>query len=344
MPVPALTNGPWTFSVNNIATGTDYGTTGQKIIFELKEALKAFAAWDVIASSDSVSVKNDGDADPDLWDDYTDVVKANAGTPHSWILLENSTTGEQLCFDVCTVNNARVDVWLSTTGSFAADGTTSNRPTDTESYRMFSVAHNMIDSSTKAAAVHAMISNDDKCTRWFVTFRYMDRLGSWFGCIEEIYGTPAVWTGNNKRVLFVINASNASSSDPQGQYPLATHFDSLRWWAYLKDATPYEGWNSAYASCECYKGFSSDQGDPFYRWDRVQEWNEGLPCSPIGIFRENVSRGGALGALKDIYLAPIYHETYSTYDGVTDREWIKFGGVLVPWNGVVPTYLEAGYS
>lgn len=345
MSVPALTNGPWTFSVNNDCTQGSYIDTQRCATLQVKTSLVSFSAWAVVASCDSVSVKNIGDGSPDLWADWaTDLVNANAGIAHSWIILQNSTTGEQLCIDLNISTAGRFDVWYSATGSFNTDGTTTNRPTDTESVRMWLNTHNFMETAARGAMVHAMISADNKCTRFFVSTRYGSRSGAWFGCLEELYGTPAVWTSTHKRLLYIPSASIATADTPPSQDPKLSFLDGLKWWAYLKDASPYEGWNVAYSSCECYKGFYANNGDPFFRIDRDQDWNGGYPCSPIGIFRESATRGGALGAMKDIYFGSYFHDMYSTYDGDTPREWIKMGGLIVPWNGSIPAYITAGWT
>lgn len=335
MSVPALDNGPWTFNVNNDCSEPVLNDTKRHSIWQLKECLKGFSAWSVIASSDSVSVKNIGDASPDLWSAWSNVVGANPGTAHSWIILENSVTGEQICFDT-RGTSYQTDVVWSQSGAFNTDGSITNRPTASESQDLC-VSSTIVGSSGDGAVVHAMISNDDKCTRWSIHSRDNSSNGDWFGMLEEVVNTPSVWTGTFKRAGLAIQ-STALSTANTSKSPQAAIFGTTTaaWRAYLADATPYEGWNTCNSTAECWGSFSSDGGRPFFKNGNLQGWLGGFPVSAIGLYRTLIERGGSLGRFQDIYWAHEYHNTYDTYDGVGSREWIKIGGFMLPWNGTQP--------
>lgn len=65
MSVPTLAKS-WSYDVNNVETYSGDTECAKKLILAFKNALVS-AGWSVEASSDSVAVKNYGDASPDLW-------------------------------------------------------------------------------------------------------------------------------------------------------------------------------------------------------------------------------------------------------------------------------------
>jgi len=340
MTVPALTNGPWVFSVNHNCPGAEANEIGMRSIFQVKQCLVSFAAWSAVASSDSLAVKNIGDGSPDLWTAYTDLIWGNPGVVHSWVILENSVTGEQLCLDCNYTGVIRwMEVVYSATGAFAADGTTSNRPTDTESQVILKRTSNWLDETPDGAVVHAMISADGKCTRWYVHQRDGEQECGWYVGLEELANPPVIWTSTHKRCVFYWDHNIVMATAGSGMSPTATNFDpaTAKWYCYLKDATPYEGWNTCRSTAECYNGFNTNSGDPFYRNETLQTWlGNAYPVSPIGMYRDDAVRGAGLGKLQDIYWGYINHRPLDTYDGDSSREWIKFGCFMVPWNGTEP--------
>jgi len=333
---PSQTNGPWVFSVNNDCSEVAENDTIKHSMWQLKESLVSFSEWSVVASSDSSSVKNIGDGSPDLWTAWADLVWGNPGVAHSWIILENSVTGEQLCIDCNTGVYSWFEVVYSATGSFAVDGTTSDRPTDTESVIIKDRIRRTFDAGLDGAVVHAMISADGKCTRWCISQRDATYYGGWYVGLEELVETPTVWTSAHKRCVFVWDWDISVFNTPSGKDPRALYFDSDRWRCYLEDDTPYAGWDACYSTCECYNGFNVNGGDAVYRNVNNLTWLGGYSAAPIGIYRVDAERGGSLGRLQDIYWAPYAQDTYDMSDA-TKQDWIVFGCFMVPWNDTVPT-------
>ena len=74
MSVPALENGPWVFDVNNDCSESTTENCKRHVCWQTKESMVALSVWSVVASSDSSSVKNIGDASPDLWVAWANVI------------------------------------------------------------------------------------------------------------------------------------------------------------------------------------------------------------------------------------------------------------------------------
>lgn len=337
MSAPAYSKGPWTFSVNNDCSEATISETAQHAWYQVKESLASFSAWSVVASSDSVSVKNIGDASPDLWTDWTtDVVGGT--TPHSWILLENSVTGGQLCIDMTSTNEYLGTLLYSATGAFNADGTINARPTDTESLVLQS-AQQWLSSAADGAIVNAQICDDDSITRFWIHQRDGALHGAFFVGLESLGGTiPSEWTGTYKQAVLRPNYNTNMSTNPVLQSPAYGAYDttSARLYLYLVDATPYEGWNTAFATGEAYHQMSTGQGDVLTRINVDGEWGGGYPVCAIGTYRNVTTRGGSLGAFQDIYWSHQVHDMLDTYPASGARTWIKCGCFMLPWNGSTP--------
>ena len=335
MGVPALTKGPWTFSVNHDCSEAAVNDTSSHAGWQIKESLVSFPAWSVIASSDGSSVKNIGEASPDLWTAWSDV-QAGSGA-HSWIILENSVTGGQLCLDFRTTVEYQVYCLYSATGAFAADGTTSARPTDTESTTIMT-NNNFVDNSGQGAIVHCMICDDDTITRIIVMTRDGAGHASFFCGLETLTDTPIQWIGTHKQAVIPTNVNVNCTTLPISQAPQAVNYSSASAMAkiYLVDSTPYEGWNSAYYTTEGYRAVLSNVGYPPPGVNLELEWAGGYPVSPIGTFRNVVTRGGSLGIFQDIYWGHTVHTTMDTYPASGAKSWIKFGCFMIPWNGSTP--------
>ncbi len=83
-----------------------------------------------LGSSDSVTAALDN---ANRWSGPTKLVWANAPTAHSWIILREATTLQELCFALDTLDGAaqgpRMTVVSSPAGTSFAGGTINNRPT-----------------------------------------------------------------------------------------------------------------------------------------------------------------------------------------------------------------------
>ena len=329
----------WNYSVNHDATEGVFADMCKHAIYLLKEAIASFSQWSVVASSDSVAVKNIGDASPDLWTDWTtDIV--NATGAHSWVVLENSVTGGQLCIDMLMSSVNLMDVVYSATGAFNADGTTNARPTDSESIYI----HDTLlyaPSATDGMVVNAMCSSDGKITRCYVHCLSGASRGGFFFGLEEMTGVPSQWTSAIPQAVLRTNVAVNTSTTPTQQSPRIAYFDSPSElnYMYLEDSTPYEGWNLAYLTTECYHQWSGDQGNALCDVNVNMDWNEGFPVSALGLFRVTSPRQGGMGAFQDIYAAPEAHQALTSYPDDASYQWVKWGAFFVPWNGTAP--LEA---
>jgi len=337
MTFPTVENGPWVFNINNISGKHD--TSAELRIwafFNLKEVLISFDEWSVVASANGSSFANIGaGGDVDLWDTISDIV---AGS--SWVVVENSVTGEQLCIDAYSATTYYGHFRYSATGSFQADGDATTPPTVTESIDLLPISTIWIDMTCQEACIHGMISADGKCTRIYVHQREITAWtsGGFLLLMEELADTPDVWTSTHKRCILRSSPTTLTTTTYTKTPALSTLVGKV-WYCHLKDASPSEGNFDAYPTACCYLALDTTGGlSPFVLADRYG-FSNGYCLSPIGIFRPDADHGGGLGRLQDMFWAPLRHDTFQTYDQPTDKAWIKIGGLILPWNGTAPAWL-----
>lgn len=332
MGMPALERGPWSFYLNKAYHSEIVANVSRQVIFQLKDSIAYFSQWSVVASSDGTTFSNIGaGGDVDHWDDASDVVGSK-----SWVILENSVTGEQLLIDAHNSNTEFCTLHWSVTGDFGTNGTATSPPTATEYVELLNGA--LSDSTLASMVMHAMCSADGKSTRILWAGRYSSDYGGNVLFLEELANPPDEWISTHKR------CANFVSLWRDGDYPLTrgpvfsdygegTQND---WDIYWKDAEPSEGHYIARANLP--KTRFLDAGDvAMGTYDIQNNWRylgeDGFSASPISILRQNSEKGGGKGRLQDLYWAPPMLPSWTTVDSTGSREWFKMGCFLVPWDG-----------
>jgi hypothetical protein len=90
-----------------------------------------------VGSSNSVAAALDG---VDRWTTIANVIWANAGTAHSWIVLQNTTLGYQVCIDASSAGSTVIEFSATEIGTPYTGGTTLNRPTSAREFAMGNTA------------------------------------------------------------------------------------------------------------------------------------------------------------------------------------------------------------
>lgn len=334
MSFPSLENGPWSFNVNNESGEfEDNDDFCEWAYFNMKEVLVSFSQWSIVASGNGSTHKEIGEADPDVWEDVSDVVVGS-----SWFIAENNVTGEQFCFDSDSTTHHYAHLYYSATGDFGTNGTNTAPPTATEVVDI--IDGTFIDSSARQGIINAMVSSDGKCTRlWIIQKSYTGwQRGASYICFEELEDTPSIWTSTYKRATLIASNTTLALANTS-QRPTFGRFSGQYLYCHLKDATPSEGNYLAYCTASCYGMQTSNVADPVNQPRITLNMHSGYIISPIGVFRSVADHGGGLGRFQDCYFAPNKHEYFQTYDQPTTRAWIKLGGIIVPWDGSVPSFV-----
>lgn len=315
----------WTFSLNHDESGASVNDTCKNAYFRIKSIIAGFSAWSVVASSNASSVKNIGDASPDLWSSTSDITFAGEGVAHSWVVLENSVTGVQICIDCIGATYTKVRILCSHDGSYNTDGTTTDRPT--AGYDLFLVSHgfHFISPTTDGAVVHGMISDDNKSTRIIVHQRDGSNNGDSILFLEGIADPIASWEEQERMFCPRWQADVNLSTTNTLKDPRLSIYGSNFY------VSPVNGlWISVYPTSECYNAFGGDAGTFIASIGQDQDWSGGYPVNPIGLYKAGY---GSMGRLRDLYFANTNHDTYDLYDEAGSKDWIKIGCFLLPWDG-----------
>lgn len=345
MGAPVLEKGPYIFNVNNLFTESNTTNKAKRILLELKNCLVnlggANTIWTVVASSNGVDFVNIGGDEPfDLWNSISDIVNAANGSPHSWCVLENLFTGQQLIIAADVATADKCEFYVSPGGTIAADGSASNNPTATDYGGLWytGTSFTTLTSTYTKFVINVMTSADYTITRIYVHERSntTGEAGGKTAFIENAQGTPGEWNSAIKFVRLANNYNVAFSFEPNTKTPKLSDFDGASIVARYQTAEPYDAWVGAYPTCECYSNLLSAQADPLMQSDVGQAFSGGHPITPIGIFNIANPKGGSLGRLTDIYLGQAWHDTLDTFPSDGSRLWVKWGCFVVPWNGTIP--------
>lgn len=342
-----LEKGPYVFNVNNTFTESSNNDKCKRMLLELKNELVALGGagviWQVVASSDSVSVVNKGGGSPDLWADISDLVYAYNGSPHSWCLLENQTTGSELLLDYNSSAYPaanKVNALCSPSGIYTASGTTTNAPTATDNLSILSSGYQFSDVNTDFKFVlNVMASADHKITRWYWHERNSGTggTGGMVGFIEEVQNPPSEWNSTIKAATFYHGSGIAVSTLTYNKTPILATIQGNSLRLLYETAEPYSVVLTAYPSCAGYNYFYGDNHVQLAMKIAADlDLMGGYPVNPIGLWRPTNPKGGQLGRFADLYFAPYGHDTLDTYPDDSSRAWVKWGCFLVPWNGTIP--------
>jgi hypothetical protein len=178
-----------TWHKQSIMTLIDSATADhpKRFLLELKNLLRTGTdgniggpvSWSVVGSSNSASFNMSG---TDTWSSLSDMVRAAAGTNHSWIVLRNSSlgggSGLEICFDYVGSSSYMYSTIYSYSAGFTG-GARNNRPTATDEVQIQSGTANNLSIFNGVGnfpySLTKLFSSDGKCNR---VITYCGRPGS----------------------------------------------------------------------------------------------------------------------------------------------------------------------
>lgn len=321
MALPTLEK-TWDYDFNNLA-----GNLGNQELdnadtwVKIKDILIGMPGgfWSVLASSDGTG----GNADlNDNWTDYTNITWNTAGNAHSWMVLENSATGFQICMDCAssTFSSEQSTVYMSPGGNYALGGVLSNlnRPSavDEVSLKLLGKTGYTLPAGRY---IHAWCSDDGECTRVIVCvggaaqqFWLLDQLQNPVEPLAGPWSTPFVG---------VVESSDAISDLPTyGNYNDRAALHGV-----------YSGEFLAYMTSEGYA--SAMAGENLTTVDSLS--NAWVMC-PIGVISTTALNNGRKGYLSDIWWGSTTRLTGDTYPNDGSYQFVQFGDMILPWDGSTP--------
>jgi hypothetical protein len=315
MSVPSKSK-TWQFNVNSVCYHTTPVYRLNLMALQIKNALKGFGTnpWTVSGSSDGSTSGMDG---TDRWTDYTKILHNNDGSSHSWIVLRQ--TGLNTKFEVCIDCNSASSSYTATflispangfgTTNGGTDGSTTARPTATDSYTLPGTSWGGSDSSP-TYVVHCMQSTDGKCTRVVVCSN-----GAPINILVFDTANNTITGWNTPKLLFGVysHATNATTygtlNANANLVVKANSFYIPVWLATLGYASATFGLNPGGSKTHSFTG----------------EW----PFMPISIAGNGTNGCGIFGTPYDLYWgsAALQNADYPGYG------WTQFGNLILPWDG-----------
>jgi hypothetical protein len=307
----------------NLATYSTESALGKYLIWAVKAALIDAGFTVTYSSAATAGTVGAGD----FWTTSANVVAANAGTAHSWCVLQKTSwhATAALCLDMSPAGTSYYTLTMVfAENGFNADGTHLNRPTavstSISSGNVYFRTLAYSTSTTYGASVTSLFSSDGACVRLYMNWNGENADGmtnagnlafvfdvpkyavSWwpspwvFGMLVDIGG------GANSAGLSYANLTSLSRNN------LLTYIGGNP--VYLRCGTlGVNAWINRMA------GFGMD-------------WAGGAIMPPIYYISESTSYPGIMGIMYDAYPAVLHHSQGTRYKTVgNDRGLIKVGAL-----------------
>lgn len=315
-PLPALAKA-WQTTKTTLSGGTAIDLH-RGWMLAVKNAMKGFGSspWTVVGSNNGTT------AALDAVDRWTNIA---AMPVNAWIVLKQ--TGVASNFQVCWHNNfetgtdQRQTLVVSQSAGFTG-GTTGARPTATDEV-VVTVNSVDITTDTNDVFVNVIQSTDGRCTRFWcyqaginIHFTFLDRIHNPVSSLT----IPWAAYSNSRFVSLAVNAAAYaqvySATGPfgrQGATNLAFRLISPG------TSTPTMGSDAAVG-----RGVNSLSSEFF--------------LGPVGLACTTALNLGAMGELADFWSGSETAVNGDTYpDTGTTDQFIQVGGVVLPWDGTVPS-------
>jgi hypothetical protein len=268
--------------------------------------------WTVRYSCDSVTagVADDG---VDRWDSDTDLVWANAGVAHSWIVLVNAAMGSQLLISCegAASQGQFLTLAFSANAGFSG-GTTTARPTAADERIPWAGATwggiTTVDASVK---LHAIKSTDGECWRLLCSNGGADNTVI---IIEKAAALTSAWT--YRTVCYAQGAGAATN--------VATN-------ALLNTNANFYGWGTA-AMALFLAGMSSGSTQTNVSQTTANSLSSEWQAYPQMLESRTLGQVGVHGHLNDIWYSSTTVATGSTAPTTgTQHQFTTAGSLVLPW-------------
>ena len=316
--LPTLTK-TWQFSVNN-TTGAVSGIENNRTwIRTVKDAMLAFAStpWTMRYSCNSVTAGAAGDG-VDRITANANLVWANAGTAHSWLVLRQTgiATNYELLIscEAASAGGAVLLIVVSPSAAFTG-GTTTARPTATDEIILSS--GNWGVTLNLALRWHLQQSTDGQCTRLFT---YVS------GVLQNaiILDKPAnAVTGWSNPSISYAGLSTALTPAVLGAITgaLNVRIGSVSGLVSMSAEGLIAG--AANVSFQTNTNWGNIANEVSGEW----------PMLPLGAICVTSTVRGRHGTFQDLWTASGGANTGDTYPSGASNQFAQFGALIVPWNG-----------
>jgi hypothetical protein len=317
MSLPTLDK-TWQFTVNNAfkAQGTTLATAQLTVRTGIKDPLIGFGSnpWTVRGSSNSVAAAMDA---VDRWAADANLVWANVGSAHSWIVLRQTgiATNFELCMDLTSAAaDGQNMVWVVSPSAGFTGGTTLNRPTATDEIVLVGAKWGATGTNQQLVT-HLMQSTDGQCTRIIVC---QGNVSSGIVILDKVKAPVSGWTNPSYAI--------AATSNGAEQGTISNFYATANGRGYHNSIIM-----SLYATCE---GYGASGLVPTAQTSPNDISGE-FPMSPMGIASDTGGCRGRHGDLFDLWYGLASGlGTGTSYPNANTKQFVQFGDIVFPWDGV----------
>jgi hypothetical protein len=322
MGLPSLSK-TWQFNVNNQVTAQGTALAdNRKILRAIKNAMIGFAtnAWTVRYSCDSSVAGTAGDG-VDRWAADSNLVWANAGSAHSWIVLRQA--GISSTFEVLIscegASGTGVNLVLAVSTAGFTGGSTTARPTATDENVLINAAswNSGTDTSSRWSV---MQSSDGQCTRVIVS-QSASQCAIWI--FDKPQNPTSGWS-NPYIALGFYSAGSAPANNTYFSTTVASAILRMRSGSTTGNCTfTVEGIANALPYDTAIGNIANEIDSS---WDM---WPLAFACLTTGI-------RGRHGSFFDLYMGSNSAANLDTYPNDGSNQFVQLFGLIFPWNGSTP--------
>lgn len=321
MALPVLTK-TWQFSVNN-STGLGAGTAldiNRTWLRTMKDAMTSFASspWTMQYSCNSTTAGTAGDG-VDRLTTNANLVWANPGTAHSWMVLRQTGVATNLELMISCENasatGAIIRMVVSPSAGFTG-GSTTLRPTATDEIGIVFGAWGV--GVATAIRWHLMQSSDGQCTR-MTAYSGGTLVGTWM--IEKPGNPVSGWSSPS------LSYANGTAGG-LGQAILGSIAGALQ--AKIGSTVAQLA-----MSAEALISITGSITFPTNLvWGNIANEVSGeWPMLPLGVISVTSPVRGRHGTFQDMWTGSGGANTGDTYPAGSSNQFAQFGNLIFPWNG-----------
>ena len=316
MALPTLSK-TWQFNVNNQTTAQGTALADcRKTLRGIKDAMIGFATnpWTVRYSCDSVTAGTAGDG-VDRWSADTNLVWANAGTAHSWIVLRQTGIGTTYELLISCENSTPSNLTLLTSISGFSGGSKTARPTATDELTIASSGQ-WISGGDVSNRWSVMQSTDGQCTRILVGY---SGIFATLIVLDKPNNPTTGWSTPNFSALYFANGGlNTNTTGvittivPLARSRIGSTNGSV--------SLTIEGIGNNFSTDTTIGNIANEVDSS---WDM---WPLGIACITSGA-------RGRHGSLFDLWAVSTVRASGDMIPADGSNQFAVFGNFVLPWNG-----------